>query len=937
MAFPISPDDGDVYGSHRWNATVGAWIKFPIATQGEAETGTVDNVQMTPERTTQTVNEHSEVDTNSAHTAGDGSDHGDVAENTADIADIRTTTGTSDEDVNMGAYTGTVLTDDTTAKANIQELGTAVDLNTGASHAESHDIASHSDTTATGPELDDLTDGSDADSLHAHATNDSHVAGDGSDHGDVATNTSDIGTNVTAIGLNTTHRGSNGTNHSNVVSNNDHRLGNGSDHSEVSSNTTHRGSNGTNHANVVLNDTHRGSDGKDHSDVVLNNGLRAWVSTRTYVEGEATFHEGSLYFSLQDANEDKEPGVETTYWVAFVGGGGGGGLDIGVIFAHGGTVAPIGSEACDGGALSRTEFNELFAEIGTTWGVGDGSTTFNKPDLRGAGFRGTGSHGSETMANGNPYAGPAVGDFEDDQMQGHRHSLIRRSGTSSYFDADESSHASGYEGVNDSAVLDPSTDTVHGTPRVGDETRMFAAGVLICIKATPATASGEPLPTYSYSTGWVANSDWTNTELVATHGLDAPIEDLIVKFFIAESSDGSDAIEVVDTALDVSSAANRSRGLQFEAVSNAAILVRTAGQGIQYFTSAGTSPPSLLSTQSWYYNIVVYRPEVLASEIETTKYDTGWVANSDWTNVELSATHNLGTELSGLIVKFFISWDGTDSGSFEPLLIHKEAAASGIACGITLYQTSNNSLKFQLGLNGIMYIADSTAAQYLLDSESWYYRIVVYKPEMIASVTTAEFRTIISDYTITDDDANIFSLTAGAVDRTITLPLLSNGTPGDEKELVKADSGIGKATLEPHATDTNSIDGVDAIDIDSQYNRVRVRHMGTWWKVIAYEDHGSNANGEWRREADGSQTCCAGHKTNNASGSRTWTFPAAFVDITKIAVGGSYDHTIGGAVFITFGHPTTTNVDYGAVVSPTGAWLAASTSVALWATGRWRT
>ena len=43
-------------------------------------------------------------------------------------------------------------------------------------HNESHNIASHSDTTATGTELNTLTDGSDSDSLHAHATNDAKVS-----------------------------------------------------------------------------------------------------------------------------------------------------------------------------------------------------------------------------------------------------------------------------------------------------------------------------------------------------------------------------------------------------------------------------------------------------------------------------------------------------------------------------------------------------------------------------------------------------------------------------------------------------------------------------------------------------------------------------------------------------------------------------------------
>ena len=50
-------------------------------------------------------------------------------------------------------------------------------------------------------------------------------------------------------------------------------------------------------------------------------------------------------------------------------------------FAGGG--APSGWLLCDGSAISRINYATLFATIGTTYGVGDGSTTFNLPDLRG--------------------------------------------------------------------------------------------------------------------------------------------------------------------------------------------------------------------------------------------------------------------------------------------------------------------------------------------------------------------------------------------------------------------------------------------------------------------------------------------------------------------------------------------------------------------------
>lgn len=45
--------------------------------------------------------------------------------------------------------------------------------------------------------------------------------------------------------------------------------------------------------------------------------------------------------------------------------------------------APTNWAICDGRALSRTEYSELFKVLGTKFGIGDGTTTFNIPDFRG--------------------------------------------------------------------------------------------------------------------------------------------------------------------------------------------------------------------------------------------------------------------------------------------------------------------------------------------------------------------------------------------------------------------------------------------------------------------------------------------------------------------------------------------------------------------------
>lgn len=69
-------------------------------------------------------------------------------------------------------------------------------------------------------------------------------------------------------------------------------------------------------------------------------------------------------------------------------GGGGGGvsgdtLPVGSIVAYSSTTIPTNWLLCDGRAISRTEYALLFSIIGTTYGVGDGSTTFNLPNLKG--------------------------------------------------------------------------------------------------------------------------------------------------------------------------------------------------------------------------------------------------------------------------------------------------------------------------------------------------------------------------------------------------------------------------------------------------------------------------------------------------------------------------------------------------------------------------
>jgi len=58
-------------------------------------------------------------------------------------------------------------------------------------------------------------------------------------------------------------------------------------------------------------------------------------------------------------------------------------MPAGFVFPFAGTSIPDGFLLCDGSAVSRAAYSKLFAAIGTAYGVGNGSTTFNLPDLVG--------------------------------------------------------------------------------------------------------------------------------------------------------------------------------------------------------------------------------------------------------------------------------------------------------------------------------------------------------------------------------------------------------------------------------------------------------------------------------------------------------------------------------------------------------------------------
>lgn len=73
-------------------------------------------------------------------------------------------------------------------------------------------------------------------------------------------------------------------------------------------------------------------------------------------------------------------------------------LPVGIVQAYAGTTIPNGWLLCDGRAVSRTTYANLYACIGDTYGAGDGSTTFNVPNLVDKFVEGSATAGTEKSA-----------------------------------------------------------------------------------------------------------------------------------------------------------------------------------------------------------------------------------------------------------------------------------------------------------------------------------------------------------------------------------------------------------------------------------------------------------------------------------------------------------------------------------------------------------
>lgn len=135
----------------------------------------------------------------------------------------------------------------------------------------------------------------------------------------------------------------------------------------------------------------------------------------------------------------------------------------GTIAYHARNAVPAGYLRCNGAAVSRTVYADLFAEVGTTFGNGDGSQTFNVPDLRGEFLRGwDDARGVD--------AGRTFGSAQADLFKQHTHSGLPGQGV-----------VQGQNGAGNYMIVSDNSYAPIGSTG-GTETRPRNIALLACIK-----------------------------------------------------------------------------------------------------------------------------------------------------------------------------------------------------------------------------------------------------------------------------------------------------------------------------------------------------------------------------------------------------------------------------------------------------------------------
>jgi len=441
-----------------------------------------------------------------------------------------------------------------------------------------------------------------------------------------------------------------------------------------------------------------------------------------------------------------------------------------LVFDTGGT-PPDNAFLCDGRTVSRTQYAELFAKIGTRYGTGDGSTTFHIPDYRGRFLRMTDGSAnrdpdkaSRTAMNTGGNTGNNVGSVQADQFDSHTHTQNAHTHTVRALNATTQSDNRGLSATGSLSIVGSNS----------------GGGGYVNITTYPGDAGSQVIQN---STATNQNSGGNETR-----PLNANVD-----------------IYIVHTSYNTGSTTNPVQDFSFSSENNANITGINPNSG---YVKLGTSN-----------TVATHNPSVSWVNGTFTAKTTG--SHSFSSSIYFTTTNVLNSAYYLAIYK---------NGSFFKILNGSTPAAStnfGISGSISLPLVAGDTIETYLYGVGDNSSSTLTAGSYLFSGGP---SSTVAKNVTVPQSVTAPYLGVTtinnvvsksSNYTATDRDETIIF----TADATLTLPSIAG------KKYYVINSGSGTETTITPASGT--ICGSSSIILAGDSDSIEVQFNGTNWDGLS--------------------------------------------------------------------------------------------------------
>ena len=335
---------------------------------------------------------------------------------------------------------------------------------------------------------------------------------------------------------------------------------------------------------------------------------------------------------------------------------------------------------CDGSAVSRTTYADLYAEIGTTYGTGDGSTTFNLPDYRGQFLRGQDDgegvdpDAASRTDRGDGTTGDVVGSKQGHALQNHNHKA--------QIEATGSISGTGYQ-VASSKGSPPGNDgiieLIGDVGTIASETRPINVGVryYICAVGDNYATVTAPAGVTDVFINGVKQAATSGTEI--DFSIPSGVKKVVVTGYVVSTS-GSD--NIVFQIGDATSVKTSGYGSAASYVGPSAVVTTNYGAGLHIRGSSAGAPYDFTvtwvlhdaATNTWVgnmignwtttnYTFLASGAMALDSELTTVRmtsaagsvtFDAGSI-NVQYDNTEIDSGSSI---LSGSVVQTVHTQDG---------------------------------------------------------------------------------------------------------------------------------------------------------------------------------------------------------------------------------------------------------------------------------------